>query len=90
MAMSKGFRVLEKSKPPAPHSVLLEHRNQPDALLFESQAVAVLCTYLRQLCADQKKLTRRNIRIQPAPKPMPSASSTPKCATPTAALASCS
>lgn len=43
MAMSKGFRVLEKSKPPSPHSILLEHRNKSDALLFESQAVAVLC-----------------------------------------------
>lgn len=45
MAMSKGFRVLEKSKPPSPHSILLEHRNKADALLFESQAVAVLCKY---------------------------------------------
>ncbi|XP_065074368.1 synaptojanin-1 [Ochlerotatus camptorhynchus] len=42
MAMSKGFRVLEKSKPPSPHSVLLEHRNKSETLLFESQAVAVL------------------------------------------------
>jgi len=41
--MSKGFRVLEKSMPPSPHSVLLEHRNKSEALLFESQAVAVLC-----------------------------------------------
>ena len=46
MAMSKGFRVLEKSKPPSPHSVLLEHRNKPETLLFESQAVAVLCKYI--------------------------------------------
>lgn len=46
MAMSKGFRVLEKSKPPSPHSVLLEHRNKSETLLFESQAVAVLCEYL--------------------------------------------
>lgn len=43
MAMFKGFRVLEKSKPPTPHSVILEHRHKTEALLFESQAVAVLC-----------------------------------------------
>lgn len=43
MAMFKGFRVLEKSKPPNPHSVLLEHKNKDDTLLFESQVVAVLC-----------------------------------------------
>ncbi|GAB0096797.1 Synaptojanin-1 [Sergentomyia squamirostris] len=42
MAMSKGFRLLEKKNPPSPHSVLLEHRNKPETLLFESQAVAVL------------------------------------------------
>lgn len=47
MAMSKGFRVLEKSKPPSPHSILLEHRNKSDALLFESQAVAVLCKWIQ-------------------------------------------
>lgn len=43
MAMFKGFRVLSKSLPPSPHSVILEHRHKPEALLFESQAVAVLC-----------------------------------------------
>lgn len=43
MAMFKGFRVLEKSKPPSPHSVLLEHKNKDDTLLFESQVVALLC-----------------------------------------------
>uniref|UniRef100_A0A6B2EEV7 phosphoinositide 5-phosphatase n=1 Tax=Phlebotomus kandelakii TaxID=1109342 RepID=A0A6B2EEV7_9DIPT len=42
MAMSKGFRVLEKKQPPSPHSVILEHRNKSETLLFESQAVAVL------------------------------------------------
>ncbi|CAG9816875.1 unnamed protein product [Phaedon cochleariae] len=42
MAMYKGFRVFEKSKPPSPHSVLLEHRGKEDTILFESQAVAVL------------------------------------------------
>lgn len=42
MAMFKGFRVLEKSKPPSPHSILLEHRGKEETLLFESQAVAVL------------------------------------------------
>lgn len=43
--MSKGFRVLEKSKPPSPHSILLEHRNKTETLLFESQAVAILCEF---------------------------------------------
>ncbi|XP_022914943.1 synaptojanin-1 [Onthophagus taurus] len=42
MAMYKGFRVLEKSQPPNPHSVLLEYRGKENTLLFESQAVAVL------------------------------------------------
>lgn len=46
MAMHKGLRVLEKSKPPTPHSVLLEYRGKDETLLFESQAVAVLCKYL--------------------------------------------
>lgn len=41
--MYKGFRVLEKSKPPSPHSILLEHRGKENTLLFESQAIAVLC-----------------------------------------------
>lgn len=43
MAMYKGFSVLEKSKPPNPHSVLLQRRGKDETLLFESQAVAVLC-----------------------------------------------
>ncbi|VEN37200.1 unnamed protein product, partial [Callosobruchus maculatus] len=42
MAMLKAFRVFEKSKPPNPHSVLLEHKNKQNTLLFESQAIAVL------------------------------------------------
>ncbi|KAF7992176.1 hypothetical protein HCN44_001501 [Aphidius gifuensis] len=42
MAMGKGFRVYEKLKPPSPHSLILEHRNCKDTVLFESQAVAVL------------------------------------------------
>lgn len=37
MAMSKGYRVLEKSNPPSPHSIILEHRNKTETLLFESQ-----------------------------------------------------
>ncbi|EFA11114.1 LOW QUALITY PROTEIN: synaptojanin-1 [Tribolium castaneum] len=44
MAMYKGFSVLEKSKPPNPHSVLLQRRGKDETLLFESQAVAVLST----------------------------------------------
>ncbi|KAL3280582.1 hypothetical protein HHI36_003815 [Cryptolaemus montrouzieri] len=42
MAMYKGFRVFEKSKPPSPHSILLERKGKDETLLFESQAVAVL------------------------------------------------
>ncbi|XP_058828017.1 synaptojanin-1 [Topomyia yanbarensis] len=53
MAMSKGFRVLEKSKPPSPHSVLLEHRNKPETLLFESQAVAVLSAQETEIVRKQ-------------------------------------
>lgn len=45
MAMFKGFRVFEKSKPPSPHSVLLERKGRDETLLFESQAVAVLCKF---------------------------------------------
>lgn len=67
MALSKGFRVLEKSCPPSPQSILLEHRNKSETLLFESQAVAVLCKYLffvnfliGKLWVE-KKLTGRHI-----------------------------
>lgn len=42
MAMSKIFRVLEKSNPPNPHSVILESRNQSQSILFESNSVALL------------------------------------------------
>ncbi|CAH0562090.1 unnamed protein product [Brassicogethes aeneus] len=42
MAMFKGFRVYEKSKPPSPHSVLLEKKGKDETLLFESHALAVL------------------------------------------------
>ncbi|CAH2244759.1 synaptojanin-1 [Pararge aegeria] len=42
MAMSKGFKVLEKSTPPNPYSIILQHRNKDSALLFESQAVVSL------------------------------------------------
>ncbi|CAK1540447.1 unnamed protein product [Leptosia nina] len=42
MAMSKGFKVLEKSAPPNPYSIILQHRNKDSALLFESQAVVSL------------------------------------------------
>lgn len=43
MAMSKVIRIFEKSIPPSPHSVLMEHnRNKNETILFESQAVASL------------------------------------------------
>lgn len=42
MALSKGFRIFEKKTPN--HSIILEHRARTnEALLFESQAIAVLC-----------------------------------------------
>lgn len=45
--LSKNFKVLEKSKNQSTfnHSIILEHRNKNETLLFESQAVAVLCKY---------------------------------------------
>lgn len=45
MAMGKFFRVYEKLKPPNPYSIIMEHRNYSETLLFESQAVAVLSKY---------------------------------------------
>lgn len=42
MSMGKSYRVYEKSKPSNTHSLILEHRNSSETLLFESQAVAVL------------------------------------------------
>lgn len=42
MAISKVIRVLEKSLPPSPYSVLLEHRHKSESVLFESHAVALL------------------------------------------------
>ncbi|XP_070494173.1 synaptojanin-1 [Chironomus tepperi] len=42
MSFGKSFRVLEKSKPEQPHSIILEHRSKTDTLLFESMAVANL------------------------------------------------
>lgn len=45
MAMGKAFRVFEKINPPNPYSILLEQRNKDESILFESQAVAVLCKY---------------------------------------------
>lgn len=49
MALSKGFRIFEKKTPN--HSIILEHRTRTnEALLFESQAIAVLCkTYIDAL-----------------------------------------
>lgn len=58
MAMGKNFKVLEKSKPPSPHSVILEHRNKQETLLFESQAVANLCKN-----SIQNKNEKRNYRF---------------------------
>jgi hypothetical protein len=57
--LSKNFKVLEKPKAQANtnlnHSVILEHRNKNETLLFESQAVAVLCKFLHFLFFVRKK-----------------------------------
>ena len=42
MAMGKGFKILHKLNPPNPYSVLMEQKNKTEAVLFESQAVALL------------------------------------------------
>ncbi|XP_055839392.1 synaptojanin-1 [Episyrphus balteatus] len=52
MAMSKIFRIWEKSVPPNPHSVLLEHRTKSDSILFESHSVAKLSS---QECETVRK-----------------------------------
>lgn len=43
MAMRKDFRIYHKLEPP--FSVLMECRNREETLMFESDAVAVLCKY---------------------------------------------
>lgn len=51
MALSKGFRIFEKKQPN--HSIILEHRQRTqEALLFESQAVAVLCKNFAQFLSS--------------------------------------
>lgn len=48
MALSKGFRIFEKKQPN--HSIILEHRQRTqEALLFESQAIAVLCKFYSEI-----------------------------------------
>ncbi|CAM1293610.1 SYNJ1 (predicted) [Pycnogonum litorale] len=56
MAMSKSFKIYHKVNPPNPYSVILSHRNKDDALLFESQAVAVLSQ--QELSAIQRQYTK--------------------------------
>lgn len=41
-SFGKVFRVLEKNITSQPYSIILEHRHQENALLFESNAIAVL------------------------------------------------
>ena len=41
MALSKNYRIFHKLEPP--YSVLLEDRSKDDTLMFESNAVAILC-----------------------------------------------
>lgn len=67
MAMGKSFRVYEKikQKQASPHSLLLEHRNHKETVLFESQAVAVLCKYLTKKYKKEKEkktLMRTNLK----------------------------
>ena len=40
-AINRNFRVYHKLEPP--YSVMLENRGQDDTLMFESNAVTVLC-----------------------------------------------
>ena len=42
MAMGKGFKISHKLNPPNPYSVLMEQKSKAEAVLFESQAVALL------------------------------------------------
>ena len=42
MAMGKGFKILHKLNPPNPYSVLMEQKGKTEAVLFESQAAALL------------------------------------------------
>ncbi|XP_043228770.1 synaptojanin-1-like [Amphibalanus amphitrite] len=42
MAMGKGFKISHKLNPPNAYSVLMEQKSKAEAVLFESQAVALL------------------------------------------------
>ena len=50
MAMTKNFRIFHKLEPP--YSVIVENRNADDSLMFESNAIAVLCKYLNNILND--------------------------------------
>ena len=45
MAMSKNFRIFHKLEPP--YSIIVENRNRDETLMFESNAVAILCQYFQ-------------------------------------------
>ena len=55
MAMGKSFRLYEKNKPPNPHSIILEHRNFTETLLFESQVVAALSKCFTIIFSDSEQ-----------------------------------
>lgn len=50
MSLSKGFRVYQKLEPR--FSIILESRAKDETLIFESNAVAVLCTFSRFLIIE--------------------------------------
>ncbi|XP_037087422.1 synaptojanin-1-like [Pollicipes pollicipes] len=56
MAMGKGFKIFHKINPPNPYSVLMEQKNKHEAVLFESQAVALLEP--QEVDAIKKQYTR--------------------------------
>ncbi|XP_065215098.1 synaptojanin-1 [Planococcus citri] len=56
----KIFRVLEKNCVPHPYSIILEHRQQESALLFESNAIAVLSSQ------ELESVKRQYTKIQDA------------------------
>ena len=54
MAMIKNFRLFHKLEPP--YSVILENRNNADTLMFESNALAVLCMCVKWLYVNEMEI----------------------------------
>lgn len=47
MAMGKGYRIFHKVPPDreTPYSVIMESKSKDESLMFESDAVVVLCKF---------------------------------------------